>query len=121
MERWIKIGSWATAVAMFGVVGFFAWSALTDPRRGEVAVATNIVAVSDNAFGPYVVEVETGTEVTFDFVGAIEHNVSFDDEVESPDMVSGTYTRSFDRPGVYDFVCTIHPLSMRGRVIATDG
>lgn len=120
MERWIKIGSWATAVVMFGVVGFFAWSALTDPRRGASAVATTVVAVSDNAFTPFVIEVETDTEVTFDFVGAIAHDVSFDDDVESPQMVSGTYSRSFDHAGVYDFVCTIHPLSMRGRVIAVD-
>lgn len=121
MERWIKLGTWVTAGLMFGVVGFFAWSALTDPRRGETAVATTVVGVSDNAFTPYVIEVETGTEVTFDFVGAIAHDVSFDDDVESPDMVSGTYARSFDEAGVYDFVCTIHPLSMRGRVIAVDG
>ena len=121
MERWIKIGSWATAVVMFGVVGFFAWSALTDPRRGETAVATSVVDVWDKPFTPYVIEVATDTGVTFDFVGDTVHDVGFDDDVESPDMVSGTYTRSFDQPGVYDFVCTIHPLSMRGRVIATDG
>ncbi len=120
MERWVEIGSWVTAVVMFGVVGFFAWSALTDPRRGEPAVATTVVDVSDNAFTPFVIEVETGTQVTFDFVGAVAHDVSFDDGVESPEMVDGTYTRSFDQAGVYDFVCTIHPLSMRGRVVAVD-
>ncbi len=120
MERWVKIGSWTTTVVMFGIVGFFAWSALTDPRRGETAAATNMVAVSDNAFTPYVIEVETGIEVTFDFVGDIAHDVSFDDGAESPEVVSGSYTRTFEEAGVYDFVCTLHPLSMRGRVVAVE-
>ena len=97
----------AAGIVMFGVVGFFTWSALTDPRRGETAVATTVVDVSDNAFTPFVIEVETGTEVTFDFVGAIAHDVSFDDDIASPEIVSGTYTRSFDQAGVYDFVITV--------------
>jgi plastocyanin len=76
--------------------------------------------VPDNAFTRYGIGVDTGTEVTFDFVGAIAHDVSFDDGVASPEMVSGSYRRTFDEPGVYDFACTIHPSSMRGRVIAAD-
>ena len=65
---------------------FFTWSAATDPRRVDAGAGVTTVDVYDNGFGPSVIEVSTGTEVTFDFVDDDVHDVSFDDGVESPQM-----------------------------------
>lgn len=42
MERWARIGVTATAVDMVGVLGFFTWSAITDPRADAVAGITTV-------------------------------------------------------------------------------
>jgi plastocyanin len=109
------VGGVALAVVV-GLVGTLVWWLGSDPRRGEAAVVTNEVVVSDDGFGPPVVEVGVGDTVTWTFVGDEAHDVS-GDGFASPIMVDGTHQVAFDRPGTFDYVCTIHPVSMRGRVV----
>ena len=90
-QRWARIGVTVTAVAMIGILGFSTWSAAIDPRRTDAVTGVTTVDLCDNGFAPFAISVETGTEVTF------------------------------GEPDVYDFICTILPLSMRGRVLVTDG
>lgn len=81
-------------------------------------VATDRVDMDDNQFVPPVIEVATGTTVTWAFTdGDVAHNVvgdGFQSDVQS----SGTFTHTFQDAGTYDYRCTLHP-GMDGRVIVT--
>lgn len=109
----------ASVVAVIGA-GTLAWWLGSDPRRGVEAVGTTEVLVADDAFGPSVVEVAVGDTVTWTFADDVAHDVS-GDGFESALMTEGTFAATFDEPGTYDYVCTIHPISMRGRVVVVAG
>jgi plastocyanin len=67
-------------------------------------------------FTPAAVEVPAGTTITWRFSdGSVPHNVA-GDGFSSPTESTGTFTHRFDRPGTYDYRCTLHS-GMRGRVI----
>lgn len=101
-----------------GLVGTLVWWLGSDPRRGSEAVATTEVVVTDESFGPAVIEIGVGETVTWTFVGDEAHDVSGDGFV-SPIMIEGAYEATFDQPGTFDYVCSLHPVSMRGRIVVT--
>lgn len=101
-----------------GLVGTLVWWLGSDPRRGAEAVAASEVVATDDAFGPAVIEIGIGETVTWTFVGDDAHDVSGDGFV-SPVMVEGTWEATFEQPGTYDYVCSLHPIGMRGRVVVT--
>jgi plastocyanin len=72
------------------------------------------VNVVDNEFNPSDIEVSAGDTVTWDFKGAAVHNVTFDDE-HSDNMKKGSYDRTFDEAGSYEYRCTLH-VGMEGAV-----
>lgn len=80
-------------------------------------MATSEVSV-DDVFEPAVVEVATGTEVTWTWVGNNAHNVTADG-FSSETQTSGTFSQTFDRAGSHAYVCTLHP-GMNGIVVVTD-
>lgn len=104
-----------TLVGALGVGGYYL---LGDPRRGTEAVATAEVRVADVAFDHPVITVPAGTEVTWTFDDVEAHNVAGDDWI-SPTMTRGVWSRTFDEPGTHDYVCALHPISMRARVVVT--
>lgn len=89
-----------------------------DPTVGQAGVQTDLVTIADSAFSPAVIRVAAGTEVTWMFADDEEHNVVFDDFSSNVEL-GGTYRHTFDTPGEFPYVCTLHPLSMKGRVIVT--
>lgn len=75
------------------------------------------VNVVDNDFEPSEITVEAGDTVTWEFQGAAMHNVvNRDGEFESENKKEGTFEHTFDEPGAYDYVCTLHP-GMEGTVV----
>lgn len=88
----------------------------TDPA---LAAADAVVAVEDNDFGPENVEVGVGDTVGWHWNGHNDHNVVFDDGPASPIQDDGTWTQTFDEPGTYPYVCTLHS-SMAGTVTVTN-
>jgi plastocyanin len=80
--------------------------------------AADTVSVEDNSFGPRVIEVAPGTEVTWTWDGDRQHNVS-GDGWQSETIDSGSFERTFARPGTYDYRCTLHP-GMTGRVVVSE-
>lgn len=83
----------------------------------EAPVAGTEVAVVDNDFEPAALEVEAGDTVTWTWEGGNQHDVAFD-QVASEIQTGGTWTRTFDEPGEYDYLCTVHP-NMQGTVVVT--
>jgi len=76
------------------------------------------VTIQDMAYTPETLTVEAGVTVTWVWRdGAIAHDVkgaSFKSEVQS----EGTFSHRFDKPGTYDYVCTLHP-NMTGAIEVT--
>ncbi len=72
------------------------------------------VAVRDNVFAPDELVVEVGTEVTWVWEGRAVHDVA-GDGFKSEILAEGTFTHTFDEPGTYPYVCSLHP-GMEGTV-----
>jgi plastocyanin len=87
---------------------------------GQAAVATTSVLVrgdrfQNHVFDPPVIRVPVGSTVTWTFadrgaqgIGELdEHNVVGNGFV-SPVLTDGTWSHTFDRPGTYRYLCTLH-------------
>jgi plastocyanin len=102
-------------------------NAVTPPqpvdKRGQKKVA---VDARNNAFSPQVITVSPGTTVTWTNRDQEAHNVKKQSDVADfggtfgvnvADFGPGTtYSYTFDKPGTYAYMCTIHSL-MTGTVI----
>lgn len=106
------------ALIVVANAAFWGFRYFDDPTVGEAGVQTDLVTIADTAFSPAVIRVAARTEVTWMFADEVEHNVVFDG-FSSDVELGGTYRRTFETPGEYAYVCTLHPLSMKGRVIVT--
>jgi len=84
------------------------------PAGGEAGAA---VIVADMSFSPAEIRSRVGDTVVWSWDdGPVEHDVDFADGPASRRQRTGTWRRTFDRPGTYDYVCTLHP-GMTGRVV----
>ena len=74
------------------------------------------VAIQNYQFQPSQVTILKGETVTWTNMDSMLHDVKFRD-FESPELKKGEqYSKAFDKPGTYDYICGIHP-SMKGTVI----
>lgn len=102
-------------------------------RAGETSVAATgpadaqVVEVVSNdqiEFEPATVEAKVGTlTLTHRNGGSIPHNLVFeDDELGGTETLTGgkeeAITLTFDEPGTYDFVCTLHS-GQEGKVVVS--
>ena len=87
--------------------------------NGGGGTAPNSVGVYDNEFIPASLTVAAGTTVTWNFHGAYStHNVTMDNgSGKSPDMMTGSYTRTFDTIGTFTYKCSIHGAAMSGTIV----
>jgi plastocyanin len=77
------------------------------------------VAAKDNQFTPPAIQVTAGTTVTWSFDDRfVPHDVTGDGWTSGDPKSKGTFTHTFDRPGTYDYRCTLHD-GMDGRVVVT--
>jgi plastocyanin len=95
--------------------------AACSPAGGDPADATPVrtgeVVAKDNRFDPVTVEVPAGTSVTWRFEdGGTPHDVTGDGWKSGDPQSEGTFRHTFDRPGTYDYRCTLHS-GMNGRVV----
>lgn len=68
-----------------------------------------MVTLRNNQFSPAYLIVAAGTEVTWMFADSpIPHDVSFDDGIGSAQLTSGTWSRTFTKPGTYRYHCFVH-------------
>jgi plastocyanin len=76
--------------------------------------AAGHVDVLDNKFVPQTINVAPGDTVTWDFKGAVVHNVT-GEGFDSGNKKTGTFEHQFNSAGDYPYVCTIHQ-GMKGTV-----
>jgi plastocyanin len=97
----------------------FAACASDDDRQRTAAPATGdaavTVTVANMSFSPKTLEVAAGETVAWVWDTDTTHDVAFEDGPTSPKQKSGTWQRTFDRPGSFDYACTLHP-GMRATV-----
>jgi len=103
------------------VVATGACGSAKDDGRGAAASATGdadaTVTLVDLSFSPSAITVSVGDVVAWVWKdGRVQHDVVFDDGPSSPKQRNGKWQRAFDRPGTYEYVCTLHP-NMTGRVL----
>ena len=83
----------------------------------EPVAATEVEMVKSYRFDPKVIEIESGDTVTWTNEDNFTHTVQVkgqdDHKVEQGESVEIT----FDEPGTYDYVCTLHRQDMDGTVI----
>lgn len=91
----------AMAVALF-------WAATAPGAAGEAAVAD--VTITADAFNPGEVRVTAGTTVRWQVDDLGTHDVTaVDGSFASGQVVTGlTFEHTFDEPGTYPYVCTLH-------------
>jgi plastocyanin len=96
----------------------------TPTLPSQSAAASNeppVVTISDAGFAPAELHVKLGARVRWKNIGSQSHDVSMpsrDREVWGSGLLApeaGT-SRTFDAPGQYDYVCSLHTV-MRGRIV----
>jgi plastocyanin len=79
-----------------------------------------VVKVTEYAFTQQSVTVKVGQAITWTNTGNVDHTVTetTPNPIDSPDIKPGqSYTLSFDKPGTYPYICSIHPDTMHGTIV----
>lgn len=111
----------AVLVLAFTVLAAACQSSSPDrAARSKPATGVKEVTARDLALIPAAIQVPAGTTVTWRFQdGRVPHNVQ-GDGLKSANLTKSTFRHRFDRPGTYDYVCTLHA-GMTGRVVVVAG
>ena len=106
-------------VYWLAVAAFLAGCGSDNPSQPNPGGST--VTITNNQFTPSTISVAAGTTITWQWnSGGVDHNVTFADGPTSGTKSSGSYARTFDTPGTYPYVCTIHQgQGMTGTVTVT--
>lgn len=81
--------------------------------------AARVVTAENIDFTPEKITIKRGSTVAWRFLDSTRHNVSSRGKRRfrsSRDMSRGTHRVRFSNAGRYRYMCTFHPLSMRGVV-----
>lgn len=113
IQRYILISS------LIGLVLVLAGCDDASEAQAPEPAATSAISVRDNDFDPQAAEVAVGETVTWTWEGDNDHNVVGDD-FASDVQADGTFTHTFDRPGTYEYACTLHG-GMTGTISVTGG
>ncbi len=78
------------------------------------------LTIGDNLFFPAEISVPAGTEITWLNTGQTRHTTTASGLWDSgPIEPGGRWSAVFRVPGTYDYICTIHPDEMHGRLTIT--
>ncbi len=87
----------------------------------SAAGTTVAVNIDEYEFLPAELEIAAGTTVMWTNVGQVAHTATAEDETFDTGVLgsgkSGSYT--FEEPGTYPYICTLHPSSMKATVVVT--
>ena len=76
------------------------------------------VAIAKFKFAPPTLSVAAGESVTWENKDGAPHGLAFKDGAKgvNPLLPGASFSRTFDRAGIYDYICSVHPF-MSGRVV----
>ena len=78
-----------------------------------------VTMVKSYRFDPDVVQIRAGQSVTWTNHDNFTHTVRVDGRPDHTVRRGDSVTIRFDKPGTYDYVCTLHSHDMHGQVIVT--
>lgn len=91
---------------------------LSDTTEADQSDSDTVI-LKGNKFRPERITIEAGDTVTWEWDdGRVVHDVDGGEAFKSELKASGTFEHTFDEPGVFDYVCTVHP-AMTGTVEVT--
>ena len=76
------------------------------------------VSIANFAFTPEEITIAPGETVTWTNDDGAPHGLEYNDGAKGVDplLPGSSFTRRFDRPGTYEYNCSVHPY-MTGRVV----
>ena len=78
------------------------------------------VTINGFAFSPALLEVSPGERVTWVNDDGAPHSIAMNNRATSDTLMPGSsYSANFDRPGDYDYLCSIHPY-MTGKIAVSE-
>jgi plastocyanin len=80
---------------------------------------TEVQMVKSYRFDPKTIEIRAGDTVTWTNDDNFTHTVEVEGEGDHKVGRGDSVAITFDRPGTYDYVCTLHSHDMHGTVIVT--
>jgi plastocyanin len=83
----------------------------------EPVAATEVEMVKSYSFDPKVIEIAAGETVTWTNEDNFTHTVQVDGQQDHEVGQGESVSITFDEPGTYDYVCTLHSKDMDGTVI----
>jgi plastocyanin len=83
----------------------------------EPVAATEVEMVQSYSFDPKVIEIEAGDTVTWTNEDNFTHTVQVEGQEDHKVDQGESVEITFDEPGTYDYVCTLHSQDMDGTVI----
>jgi plastocyanin len=83
----------------------------------EPVAATEVEMVKSYRFDPKVIEIEAGDTVTWTNEDNFTHTVQVEGQEDHKVGQGESVEIRFDKPGTYDYVCTLHSQDMDGTVI----
>ena len=96
-------------------------AAATAPAAALQPAAVPGVSISNFSFQPAVLEVTAGTKVTWTNHDSTPHTVTSTDkrfDSSSGLDTNDQYSYVFDKPGTYEYFCSLHPM-MVGKVVVS--
>lgn len=86
-------------------------------ESGEPVATTEVEMVKSYRFDPKVIEVDAGDSVTWTNEDNFTHTVQVDGQEDHEVGKGESVSITFDTPGTYRYVCTLHRQDMDGEVI----
>jgi plastocyanin len=83
----------------------------------EPVAATEVEMVKSYSFDPKVIEIEAGDTVTWTNEDNFTHTVQVEGQEDHEVGKGESVEITFDTPGTYDYVCTLHSQDMDGTVV----
>jgi plastocyanin len=86
-------------------------------ESSEPVATTEVQMVKSYRFDPKVIEIKAGDTVTWTNEDNFTHTVEVDGQEDHKVEQGESFSITFDKPGTYHYVCTLHSKDMDGEVI----
>jgi plastocyanin len=90
-----------------------------DGQSSEAVATTQVKMAKSYVFEPKAIEIEAGQTVTWTNDDNFTHTVRVDGREDHRVDRGASVSITFDAPGTYHYVCTLHRQDMDGQVVVT--
>jgi plastocyanin len=88
-------------------------------RSAEPVATTHVSMAKSYRFDPGTIEIKAGDTVTWTNNDNFTHTVKVDGQADHKVGRGDSVSITFDKPGTYHYICTLHSRDMEGTVIVT--